>query len=316
VFAQSRVDRHFDPSDQGAQVRIDEYAVRFTPWEDGRLSLQVGQFATVVGRWVERHLSWDNPFLNAPLPYENVTAVEDAQAPPEPRLSVGAPEEKYEYNPVIWGPSYASGVSVAGKIGQFDYAAEVKNASLSSRPEQWYVTNRGFENPTVSGRLGFRPNEIWNFGVSASDGAYFTSQAEPTLPRGRGIGDYHETVLGQDISFAWHHLQLWAEFYEARFEIPGFGDADTFAYYIEAKYKFAPQLFGAVRWNQQFFGDVPDHLTGGSVPWGRDLWRAEAALGYRFTAHTQLKIQYSVQRDNYGLRDLTHMLGAQFTVRF
>ena len=121
--------------------------------------------------------------------------------------------------------------------------------------------------------------------------------------------------MGQDISFAWHHRQLWAEFYEARFEIPGFGDADTFSYYLEAKYKFTPQLFGALRWNQQFFGDVPDRM-GDSVPWGRDLWRAEAALGYRFTAHTQLKIQYSLQRDNYGLRDLTHMLAAQFTVRF
>jgi hypothetical protein len=316
VFVQSRVDRGFDPSDDGAQLRLDEYAIRFTPWEDGRLNIQVGTFATVVGRWVERHLSWDNPFLNAPLPYENVTSVEDARAPSEPRLSIGVPEEKYEYNPVIWGPSYASGVSVAGRIGQFDYAAEVKNASLSSRPEQWHVTERGFENPTVSGRLGFRPNEIWNFGFSASDGAYFTSEAAPTLPMGRDIGDYHETVLGQDISFEWHHLQIWAEFIEARFEIPGFGDADTFAYFIEAKYKFAPQVFGALRWNQQFFGDVPDHRFGGMVPWGRDLWRTDAAIGYRLTAHTQLKVQYSVQRDAYGLRDLTHMLGAQFTVRF
>jgi hypothetical protein len=316
VFVQARLDRGFDPSDSGARGRIDEYAVRFTPWEDGRLNIQIGQFATVFGRWVERHLSWDNPFLNGPLIYENVTAVEDAQAPPEPRLTIGEPVEKYEYNPVIWGPSYASGVSVAGKIGQFDYAAEVKNASLSSRPEQWYVTRRGFDNPTFSGRLGFRPNETWNFGVSASDGAYFTSQAAPTLPFGRDICDYHETVVGQDISFAWHHLQLWAEFIEARFEIPGFGDADTFAYFLEAKYKFAPQLFGALRWNQQFFGDVPDRLAGGTVPWGRDLWRVDAAVGYRFTAHTQLKVQYSVQRDAYALQDLTHMLGAQFTIRF
>ena len=40
-FAQSRLDRGFDPSDHGAQVRIDEYALRITPWEDGRFTLQV-----------------------------------------------------------------------------------------------------------------------------------------------------------------------------------------------------------------------------------------------------------------------------------
>src|SRR5215472_16302349 len=41
-FAEARVDRGFDPSTHGAQVRLDEYALRFTPWDDGRFNLQVG----------------------------------------------------------------------------------------------------------------------------------------------------------------------------------------------------------------------------------------------------------------------------------
>ena len=57
-FAQARLDRGFDPSDHGADVRLDEYALRITPWQDGRFTLQVGQFATVVGNWVPRHLPW------------------------------------------------------------------------------------------------------------------------------------------------------------------------------------------------------------------------------------------------------------------
>ena len=315
VFTQVRIDRGFDPSDEGARLGLDEYAVRITPWEDGRFTLQAGQFATVVGTWVARHLSWDNPFINAPLLYENVTSVEDAAAPDYIFLDIGTPDEKYEYQPVIWGPSYATGVSVAGKIGMFDYAAEIKNSSLSSRPEVWPVTRRGFEHPTFNGHVGFRPNEMWTFGFSASDGPYFRPEAMATLPLGRGIGDYHERVLGQDISFAWHHWQLWAEFFEARFEIPGFTDGDTFAYYLEAKYKFTPQFFAAIRWNQQFFSDVTN-VYGGTAPWGRDLWRADIAGGYRFTERMQLKVQYSFQRDNYGLRDMTHMLATQFTVRF
>src|SRR5882724_5259988 len=55
-FAQSRIDRGFDPSDHGADVRLDEYALRVTPWEDGRFTLQIGKFATVVGNFVPRHL--------------------------------------------------------------------------------------------------------------------------------------------------------------------------------------------------------------------------------------------------------------------
>ena len=313
VFTQTRVDRGFDPTDHGVQIRLDEYAVRVTPWEDGRFSIQAGQFSTVIGNWVPRHVSWENPFINAPLPYENVTAIEDKSAPHYGYLSVGRPQDKYEYNPVIWGPSYATGISVAGRIGRFDYAAEVKNASLSSRPESWPITRMDFDNPTFSGRIGFRPNEMWTFGVSASDGAYFRPEAMHTLPNGTDIGDYHERLLGQDIGFAWHHWQWWAEFFEARFEIPRFSDADTFAYYLEAKYKFTPQFFGAVRWNQQFFSDVTNSY-GGSAPWGRDLWRADLAAGYRFTAHSQLKIQYSFQDEKGG--PSSHMFAAQFTVRF
>ena len=306
-FAQSRVDRGFDPTDHGADIRLDEYALRITPWQDGRFSLQVGKFATVVGNWVPRHLSWDNPFINAPLVYENVTAIRDKYAPYSPSYFVYGPYyyAKYSFNPVIWGPSYANGISMSGKLGQFDYAIEMKNASLSSRPESWLITENGFEDPTFSGRVGFKPNEAWNFGFSASEGPYFRREAEPTLPPGRDIDDYREFVLGQDASFAWHHLQVWAEFYEARFEVPRVGNADTFAYYIEAKYKFTPQFFGALRWNQQLFGTVSDGY-GHNVHWSEDLGRIDIAVTYRFTPHAQLKLQY----------DFQHETTAQFTVRF
>src|SRR5438445_4114694 len=316
-FAQSRLDRGFDPSDHGAQVRLDEYALRITPWEDGRFTLQVGKFATVVGNFVPRHLSWDNPFINAPLVYENITAISDKAAPASPQDFVGSFEAdaKYEFNPVIWGPSYATGISVSGRLGRFDYAAEMKNSALSSRPESWNATETDFDHPSFNARLGFRPNQIWNFGFSASDGAYFRPEAEPTLPRGRGIGDFRELVLGQDASFAWHHLQVWAEFYEARFEVPRAGNADTIAYYFEAKSKFTPRFFGALRCNQQLFGNINSDV-GGKARWGQDLGRIDVAAGYRFTPHTQLKLQYSYQQQTTGPRDTNHLLAAQFTVRF
>ncbi|PYL45821.1 MAG: hypothetical protein DMF40_14465 [Verrucomicrobia bacterium] len=316
-FAQARVDRGFDPSDHGAQVRLDEYALRITPWADGRFTLQLGKFATVIGNWVPRHLSWDNPFVDAPLVYENITAISDKAAPYSAydfafRMYAN---EKYSFNPVIWGPSYASGVSVSGRVGWFDYAAELKNASLSSRPESWNATEVDFEYPTFSARVGLRPNQMWNFGFSVSNGSYFRAEAQQTLPPGRDIGDYRELVVGQDASFAWHHLQVWAEVYEARFEVARVGNADTLAYYLEAKYKFTPQFFGALRWNQQLFSKV-DVGGGETIRWGHDLGRVDIAAGYRFTSYTQLKLQYSFQQQTSGPHDNNHLFAAQLTVRF
>ena len=320
LFAQARADRGFDPSDQGARLRLDEYALRLTPWGDGRFNLQIGQFATVVGNRSARHASWENPFITAPLPYENLTGVWDSIAAP----SVGTLQhwahvspflaneyaDKHLRNPIIWGPDYTSGVSIFGRLGRFDYAAELKNTSLSARPDYWSASEVQWEHPTVSGRVGFRPNQMWNLGFSASVGSYLQQLATGTLAPGHGLGDYREIVFGQDLAFAWHHWQVWAEFYEARFEIPTVGNADTFAYYIEGKYKFTPQLFGALRWNQQLFSRIDGER------WSRNIWRIDSALGYRFTPRTQFKVQYSLQHESDGQSDAAHTAAVQFTVRF
>jgi hypothetical protein len=209
---------------------------------------------------------------------------------------------------------YATGASVAGRIGKFEYAAEIKNSGPSSRPESWTVEDVGFEHPTVAGRLGYRPDLRWNFGLSGSAGSYFRPEAANTLPPGTNIGDYRQFLIGQDFRFEWHLLQVWAEVYESRFEVPLAGNADTFAYYIETKYKFTPRFFGALRWNQQFFSEISNG-TGPSVAWGDDISRIDAALGFRFTAHTQFKLQYSLrhtaQENHFG-----NLVAAQFTLKF
>ena len=313
IFAQSRVDTGFDPTDLVTEWRADEYAIRITPWRDGRFNLQVGKFSTVVGGWVERHLSWDNPFVNAPLPYETASLVSDIELPVTGQSFRKVPGfDKYEFLPILWGPVYTVGVSVAGRIGMFDYAAEFKNAAPSSRPETW--DDIQFNHPTVGGRVGFRPNEAWRFGFSAAEGVYLHPDARP-LPSGSGFGEYRQYVLGQDISYARGHLQLWAEAFQSRFEVPRLGNADVFAYYVEAKYKITPQLFAALRWNQELFSSEKDP-AGRSVAQAHDVWRIDAAVGYRFTAHSQLKLQYSVAQGDFTSSNTHGTFAGQFTVRF
>jgi hypothetical protein len=326
AFAEVRADDGFDPGEPGPPVRLDEYVLRFTPW-DGRFNLQVGKFATVVGNWAPRHGSWDNPFITAPLPYENLTGLWDTYAAhsadevlawagllPKPGYG-GEFLDEYRNIPVVWGPSYASGASIFGVIGGFDYALEIKNTSLSSRPETWAPTETQWQHPTFSARVGYMPDEMWSFGFSGSAGPYLQPSAEPTLEPGRGLDQYLEVVLGQDVAFAWHHVQVWAEVYEARFEIPEVGNADTQAYYVEAKYKFTPQLFGALRWNQQLFSDLPNP-SAGAARWGRNVERVDIGPSYRFTPHTQVKLQYSLEHQDADSQNWGDMIAVQLTARF
>ncbi len=326
-FAQSRFDRRFDPSDHGWQARVDEWAIRYTPGSAKSFGFQVGKFATVVGNWVARHGSWKDPFITAPVPYENLMGIWDvAAAIPGSKLLKWAhleplttPEEenadKDRRLPIVWGPSYTTGAALAGRWSKLDYAVELKNASLSSRPSVWSPRRTTWEHPTVSGRIGFRPNLMWNLGVSASEGVYLQPGVESSFYGAYRLRDYKQQVLAQDLSFAWHHLQVWAELFSARFTLPEADDARTTAYYIEAKYKFTPQLFGALRWNHQLFGRIRG-ATGDRLRWGRELRRIDVGPTYRFSPHTQVKVQYSVQHEDLREGELGHTFAAQFTVRF
>ncbi len=98
-------------------------------------------------------------------------------------------------------------------------------------------------------------------------------------------------------AFAWHHLQIWAEFHEARFEAPTVGNADTFSdIFSKRNTNSRPQFFGAVRWEQQFFGDGPQTL------WRRDslgsgyAHASRSAAAYRFTPHTPVEVPVHLDR--------------------
>jgi len=139
------------------------------------------------------------------------------------------------------------------------------------------------QDPTFSGRVGYRPNAALNIGANGSFGGYLLPSAKTPAV---GLNNFKQITFGPDISYAWHHWNFWAEAMASRFEVPFVGNADTVAYYVESRYQFTPQFFGAPRWNQQLFDDVPNG-AGGKEAWDRDIFRIDAALGYRFTRHIQ-----------------------------
>ena len=231
VFVQSRIDKGFGPIYTNLHMRLDEYAVRFTPWSDSRFNLQVGKFATVIGNWTPRHLSWDNPFITAPLPYEYLTGVWDygpakaattlalwSQVAAKPSTAF---PNKSRSLAIIWGPAYTTGASVSGALGKFDYAAEIKNAGPESRPQNWDPSRFGWGNPTTSGRVGFRPDDSLNFGFSASAGSYLAPYLPPTsLVPGYNLNDYREILFGQDAAWLWHNWQVLRSYSKPAFRIP------------------------------------------------------------------------------------------------
>jgi hypothetical protein len=181
----------------------------------------------------------------------------------------------------------------------------MKNAAPASRPQASDPSDRTVRDPAASARVGFRPGAPWAFGVSFSSGPYLR----------HGVGESaRQTLLATDASFAWRRLEVWAELFANRFEVPIRGtrdeNADVLAYYLEARYRHGANLFTGVRWNQQLYGDVD------RIPWDRDAWRVDTVVGWRFDRHVQVKLQYSFTEQVGRLQQGQQLVAGQVTLRF
>lgn len=312
---QMRTDRGFDPGfAPDGQTRLDEYFVEWKPLESDLINVRAGKFATAFGAWTPRRLSWDNPFITAPAAYSDMLPVVDNAARPLAGLAGrrNNPEVRSTWVPIIWGPSYATGVSVFGRTEHLDYALELKNAALSSRPGAWDGVQNGWDSTTYSGRLGWRPAAEWNFGTSFSHGPYMLEESQSTMPAGRSYRDYDQTTFGVDAGYAHGPWQIWAELMTSRFDVPNVGGVRVTSGFIEAKRKVGAATWLAARWNQSWFGEIP----GTSREWDRDGWRLDLALGHRLSRNVQAKLQYSLAERTGHDQEGDHLFAGQITVRF
>lgn len=315
AHAQMRVDRGFDPGFAAdGQARLDEYFLEWKPLKESWVNFRIGKFATAFGSWTGRRLSWENPFITAPMAYSDMLPASDDAAVPLAGFMGRRykPDNHLSWLPIIWGPSYASGASVFGQVGLLDYAFEIKNASLSSAPRSWDVVENGWDATTYTGRIGWRPAPEWNLGTSFSHGPYLMEEAQDSLPAGRSFRDYNQTTFGLDASWSHGSWQVWSELITSRFDVPNVGGVRVYSGFLEAKYKLDSQWWVAARWNQSLFGDIP----GTSTAWDNDGWRADLSLGYRFSRHLQAKLQYSLAERSGQDQEGDHLFAAQITVKF
>ena len=306
-----------DPhAESQGDVRLDEYFVEGRVTEVGRLTVRAGKFATAFGGWVARHLASDNPMITAPLLYEDVLPITD-RALPRDRAAFAQRRDVVDkqpaWLPIVWAAAYTSGVSLRAGSDTFDATVEVKNASISSRPKVWDVLPDGSEtDPSVTAHVRWQPAQEWSLGSSFSRGAYLQDDVTPPLPVDRRIDDFDQTTWGLDAAYAHRSVQIWSELARVEFAVPGIGDVHGLSGYVESRYKISPQVWLGARWNQSWFDDVP----GLDMTWNRDMRRLDLALGYRHSAHLQVKAQYS-RSDQAGRSiDGEHLFAAQCVVWF
>lgn len=111
LHATLRADQGFDPGTRpDGDVRLDELILRYRPFGDSQLNLQLGKFPTVVGNWVPTHNYYEDPFILAPLPYtppstESTSTTRPAVLPPPSKPARLSPEPPFIARNPIGRPS-------------------------------------------------------------------------------------------------------------------------------------------------------------------------------------------------------------------
>ena len=323
--ALARLDRGFDGGDvEDGDLRLDEIFLRWRPMGDERINFQAGRFPTVFGSWVAQHDFYDDPFLLPPLPYSQIIGIQErnpgALSPAAinaratgAAASIGRLDKRNWASP-LWGPVYATGASVFGSAEHLDYALELKSSGLSSHPDQWDEDAGEFSAPTLAGRLGWRPDAAWAFGLSAARGSYLAESAEPLLPAGRNRDDFNQTTLGADLRWAHRDWIITAEIIASEYETLAAGDLRSVAWYLGARWKVAPGFWLAARAGH-LSGDDVRAPSGAMVPWTPEVWRGELAAGWRLNERALLKAQYSyTDSDDSAAGD--HLFGMALGVKW
>ena len=146
-----------------------------------------------------------------------------------------------------------------------------------------------FRNPTFSGRVGFRPNEMLNLGFSASEVPTSFRRQLPACLRAAALGIFARSSLRTSASPGIiFNSGLKSSRHASKSPI---GNADTLSYYIEGKYKINSQLFTALRWNQQLYGNVPngdDRRSSGAMIFGAltPSWVIASRIIFRANCNT------------------------------
>lgn len=320
----TRWDNGFDPvSDGQGEVRLDEAFLRWSVYDDQRLNFQIGKFPSVFGAWSGQHDFFDDPFLLAPLQYSQIIGVNtrspDANTPESIRARADGSAAavstlaKENWASILWGPGYASGANVFGSTEHLDYALEIKNTALSSHPDSW--TDLDFSSPTVTGRLGYRPDAAWAIGLSASRGPWMEDEASGLLPPGADREDFTQNTLGLDVRWAHHNVIVSGEVVISEFETPTAGDLRTASWFLQTRWKVSPGVWLAARFGWISANDATDP-AGNDVSWQPDVWRAEIGGGWRVSPNILFKAGYSFTHSAGDTAAGEQLLGTGIGLRF
>jgi hypothetical protein len=130
--------------------------------------------------------------------------------------------------------------------------------------------------------------------------------------------DYDQRIVGFDAEWLVRKFHFFAEGYVSQWEMPLVEeDITARGAYVEGRYDFLPEWFGALRVGTLVFSEVEVPGGGGAATgWDDDVLRIESSLTYRIAREVQLRADWQHSRFLTGGEEPIDLVGIQLRAVF
>jgi|GEM_PF-1136390 len=308
----------FSPNAEQTGFRIRSAAVTATNIPKWRTNLQFGKFNTIFGSHPDRRLPLDNPLFDAPLAYTYRVNLdpEGGWVTHSARQNTG--DLGIRQLSLIDKEMTQTGVKAFGRLGssKLHYAVSLTN-NPPSNPREVNINNAN----SGAVKLSWIADHSTDFGFSYAQGGYLNSLDAVTntnnpnfqdmtggaaLPAGlRNPSSYQQYLYGFHWNWKRSRYELNSEFILSSFEVPNnpqSADLSAQSFYVQGKYNFTTNFFGAARYDTLNFDDMTYNdllIPAISRKWDDNVTRFEVGVGSFLNPSTLAKFTYQNTDSDY-----------------
>lgn len=198
-------------------------------------------------------------------------------------------------NPLIGQPNshyggYPLGIQLSGTVQQFDYRLSVVDEPVPDVGLAPLKPDYAFR-PEMT--VGYTPFVGFRIGLSHARGPYLNKRQRYWLPAGADWKDYDQAFFGFDLRYSRGYAELRGGVSRAEYDLPFHSEtASATDAYFEFRYTFTPRLYATVRLQRTGYEPIDiEYYTYAPGP-REKATTVELGLGYRFSADTQLKLEF------------------------
>ena len=284
----------------GVNVDVPALYARWRPWADRGVSVQAGRVPPLIGAFPRHAYGHANVVIGWPLAYQYLVSLRPDALPAtvddllrmrgrgwQPSFPIGSQALRPGIS-VVSAATWDTGVQVIAKMRAVTLAGAVTEGPPSRPSVRDRTPGLGF-----SGRASFALPVGLVIGASGGTGTWIDRQVLDEASLDPEAASQH--LVGVDAEAGRGHWLIRTEWFYSAFTLP-LATAmplhlGAHTGYVEGRYRFSPRWQFGARVERLRFADVQAGARG-SLPWDAGVDRVEAAVAYRATTTTEIKVAW------------------------